>query len=168
MPPTTALDETEQNPLLGKTKENTLNVSLRDSKFDYEDFIKRMKHPSCQPFLEQIRRFIKDFESFPIAEQPKMFHRFHQRIWEKLMQTEGWHCSSVFDGVNAREGLEYLLMNQLAEKAFRQTTEERQNDRLIGINFRAFSWLEPRHLQSQPIIVPPIIGTTEISNRHFT
>jgi hypothetical protein len=158
MPSPTKCSNPEQNPLLDKSKSYNANIQLRDNGFDYEDFIKRMKHPSCQPFLEQIRRFIKDFENFPIIEQPKMFHRFHQRIWEKLMQTEAWQSSSAFDGINAREGLEYLLMNQLAEKAFRQTKEDRQNDDLISINFKAFSWLEARHLQSQPIIVPPIIG----------
>lgn len=158
MPSTNTSDNPEQNPLLGKTKSNIANVQLRDNGFDYEDFINRMKHPSCQPYLEQIRRFIRDFEKFSPGEQPKMFHRFHQRIWEKLMRTESWQSSSVFDGVNAREGLEYLLMNQLAEKAFRQTNEDRQSDELININFKAFSWLEARHLQSQNIIVPPIVG----------
>ena len=158
MPSTTKDGNPEQNPLLDKNKSYNANVQLRDSGFDYEDFIKRMKHPSCQPYLEQIRRFIKDFENFSLGEQAKMFHRFHQRSWEKLMQTEAWQSSSAFDGINAREGLEYLLMNQLAEKAFRQTKEDRQNDELISINFKAFSWLEARHLQSQQIIVPPIIG----------
>lgn len=102
--------------------------NLQENNFDYEDFIQRMKHPNCRPYLTKMKGFIKDFENFPADEQSRKFHEFHQRIWAKLMQLDSRQASSVFDKeVNARGGLEYLLMNQLAEKAFRQSTEHPDN-----------------------------------------
>jgi hypothetical protein len=77
------------------------------------------------------------------------------------MQTEAWQGASADEGVNAREGLEYLLMNQLYEKAYRNCKEDMQADREIYLNMRAFSWIDLKHLQSQfsdKIAVPCVYG----------
>lgn len=63
-----------KTPLLKSKQKSPENTNTRET-FDYEDFIQRMKHPSCRPYLIQIRRFISDFDSFPASEQSTVFHR---------------------------------------------------------------------------------------------
>jgi hypothetical protein len=133
--------------------------SFEEYHFDYEAFIARMREPSCRPIIVQVRRFLKEFESFSIGEQPHLFRRFHQRVWEKLMLTEAWRQSSASETVNAREGLEYLLMNQLYDKAYRHSQDDAEANEQLVIKLKSFSWLQPRHLQCHESKVPKITGT---------
>jgi hypothetical protein len=71
------VDESK-SPLLDPKQKSKLSAQ-RGSRngFDYEEFIEKMKHPSCRPFLIQIRRFLSEFDgSFSASEQSPMFHRY--------------------------------------------------------------------------------------------
>lgn len=142
MPIITAEKSDEQTQLLKQKAQDPLPAET--GPFDYEAFIVRMRDPSCRPVIVQVRKFLKDFATFGVGEQPQLLRRFHQRLWEKLMQTEAWRHCPAHEAVNAREGLEYLLMNQLYDTAY---VPDQDASPQFARKLQAFDWLQPRHLQ---------------------
>lgn len=133
---------------------HTEDIPRQTTEFDYEVFLRRMRHPSCRPLIVQVKGFITRFQQQASngASSAQLVHQFRDfidRLMEAVRENAVWRLTGDANPEEyevAREGLEYLLTNQLYSVAF-SPIEDRDRDELVGRKILSFGdWIRPSHL----------------------
>lgn len=121
--------------------------------FDYESFLRRMRHPSCRPLITQLKNFINHFKQCaPVVPTNQLVHQyrdFKDRIMYAIRENPVWRLRGEQHPEEyefAHEGIEYLLMNQLYTVAFAPTEDSDRDEHINRKMALHGSWLEATHL----------------------
>lgn len=135
---------------------------LITTSFDYELFLRRMRHPACKPLLRNIKRLINRFanmrntsQNFPITAILQVYRSSLDSIIRELVENPVWRLVGEAKPEEydlAREGVEYLVMNQIHPYVFAASIEDQEHDEQIYRKMMLHSrWLKPEHLDIQKI-----------------
>ncbi|PJF16527.1 Vps9p [Paramicrosporidium saccamoebae] len=121
--------------------------------FDYESFLRRMRHPSCRPLITQLKNFISYFQerssTVSVTQIVHQYRDFIDRLMLSVHDNAVWRLRGEAHPEEwelAREGIEYLLMNQLYSTAF-APKEDRDRDQIVARKMSLYGeWMQARHL----------------------
>lgn len=122
--------------------------------FNYEAFLRRMRHPSCRPLLTQVKQLITKFRThITTVSLTALIHIYRLALDElmvELRENPVWRLVGEANPQEyelAREGLEYLVMNQIHPYTFATLQEDRDKDEHIYRKMILHQdWLTPAHL----------------------
>lgn len=125
--------------------------------FNYEVFLRHMRHPSCRPLLHHVKSVINHFMNTPRpATEPALTALIHiyrgglDQIMELVRENPVWRLLGEGHPEQyemAREGLEYLIMNQVQGTVFAVIPEDQRHDKLLWRQMSIHApWLQPHHL----------------------
>lgn len=122
------------------------------AEFDYEAFLRRMRHPACRPIVTRTKEFIQRLRRQPPPSTSQLVHQYRDYMdasMEMIRENPVWRLmGDVRPGEYelAREGMEYLLTNQLHGVLF-APPEDRDRDAQIERKIILYAdWLQPCHL----------------------
>lgn len=144
-------------------------IQMDYDSYNFDAFISKMRHESCKPVLESIKRyamiykrwfynlncfrFIKVFlDKLPtsnVEEMVEAYKSFYSVIKVKCMQAEIWSSegTSPMERANALEGLESLIMNQLHDRMISFDASERDLDNFMEKKMALHGgWIQLEHL----------------------
>lgn len=125
-----------------------------ETEFDYDLFLRRMRHPACRPLVTAIRHFIASLKQHcnngvSVGQLVHQYRDFCDIIMERVRENAVWRLmgdAKPSEYELAREGIEYLLMNQLHPTVF-GLGEDKDRDDVIERKMLLFGdWLQPTHL----------------------
>lgn len=123
----------------------------RENTFDYGAFLRRMRHPDCRPLVGSLRDFINQFHSFASrgAAPDQLVHIYREyctRATHTILNHSVWQLATTEEREMVREGVEYLLTNQIYSTAFNPPSERECDDEVGRRLFIFDQWLLPSHL----------------------
>ncbi|KAH3674647.1 hypothetical protein WICMUC_003193 [Wickerhamomyces mucosus] len=89
-------------------------------KFDFDIFMKQLRHRKADPIVRYIRSFIHNFSQrhFTTLEQMKTVQDFKDFIFDKLLEYEPFSLMNDDDLGNAKLGIEKLVMTKIYELCY--------------------------------------------------
>jgi len=168
------LHSCSQNNERGANCEESEKSALdQNEEFDYDTFVRFLKRPECAGYVGSIRRFISQFRRRAalgtlVTDQVAFYQGFCERLFQSL--TELSDLSSFL----MREGIEYLLTNQIYQAALfpprEAGLEDLERSKMLSEKIRLYgSWLQPRHLDLDKGLLTEdgeLLETIEISLRN--
>lgn len=90
--------------------------------YDFQLFIKQLKDPRADPLVRYIKSFLKNFCTqrpiWTVTEQVKLVYDFKKFIYDKFKHFEPFKSLNESKFINAKEGLEKLIMGKLYSRCF--------------------------------------------------
>lgn len=128
--------------------QEALETATTQYQFDYDRFLTRMKHPACRLHVVRIRGFIHMFNTVPSSlEQPLRYREFMDTMGDELENHPVWLAVHERHRPDAREGLEYLVCNQIYARASNpQWADDGEMDVRLREKMVMYAWLRLEHL----------------------
>eukprot|EP00033_Pygsuia_biforma_P002626 GCRY01002906.1.p1 GENE.GCRY01002906.1~~GCRY01002906.1.p1 ORF type:complete len:851 (-),score=173.96 GCRY01002906.1:43-2595(-) len=133
-----------------------LNITAHYPKpLRFSEFLEQMKHPSAQPFVKAITKFVAEFLDKPPIEpetQSKIVRAFLNKTCDGILQLPVF--GNEDEGEHVAEGLEKYVMSKIYSRAFApNASEDFPHDEALAAKIDFVHWIEPHHLD-----IPPITG----------
>lgn len=92
----------------------------KPKKFDFEAFLKNLRHKKADPVLRYIRSFLKNFnqKQWTTEEQTKLMIDFKDFITARMKEYEPFSQMDKDDFENSKFGVEKLIMTKLYDQTF--------------------------------------------------
>ena len=132
--------------------------STKSLENSYADFIHRMRQPQARPLLASIRHFLSRFDAIPDPDKDAEYRLFMERLVDGVVEVVA--DADRFPRLLVAECVEYLVTNQLGERAMSSLTDETAESALM-LKMVAFNWLQPRHIgyTAEAAVAPDAITT---------
>lgn len=164
--PSSASEDVVIAPPEGRSSNSPVQASLTNPDmlpFNYEAFLRRMRHPSCRPLLTHIKQLIAKFRTHMASVSLTALIHVYRSALDDLMvelrENPVWRLVGEANPQEyelAREGLEYLVMNQIHPYTFATLQEDRDKDEHIYRKMILHQdWLTPTHLDIDPNRIEP-------------
>ncbi|CUS23807.1 LAQU0S12e00474g1_1 [Lachancea quebecensis] len=131
--------------------------------YDFQAFVKLMKDPRADPIVRYTRSFLNNFltkrEFWTSEEQRKLVNDFKIFVFDKLPFYEPFKSADAANLLNAKEGMEKLIMGKLYHKCFSPCLKSQSNlidkghktdlnqDAMLEEKREEFRFIDPEHLE---------------------
>lgn len=107
---------------INREDEQSHGRDLDEAFFDFQLFIKQLKHPQADPIIRYTRSFLHNFCTqrplWTASEQVKLIDDFKTFIYGKFKLYEPFKSLTLLQFKNAQEGMEKLVMGKLYFRCF--------------------------------------------------
>jgi hypothetical protein len=126
--PTVDANVLETSVISAEPERQGRSISNDEQLKGYAHFLDKLKHPSAASIVDRVKHFVARFPRELRREQAsERLHRFMSALEEELGKVEVFASSSEEELLDAKEGLEKLLLKPLHQHFFRLDP----NDRLL-------------------------------------
>ena len=119
------------------TSDNTKaeqSISTDDQLRGYAQFLDRLKHPSATQLVERVKAFVARLSrNLSRDESAEKLHRFVSILEIEMDKLEAFADISEEERLNAREGLEKLILKPLHQHFFRIDADDRVLDEALSV-----------------------------------
>lgn len=153
------------------------------SLYDFQVFISQLKEPRASPILGYTKSFLRNFTSknqcWTASEQKELINDFKLFIYKKFGQYEPFKSMDSRNIMNAREGVEKLIMGRLYNKCFSPCIEmniemidkEHRNDLfqddLLRKKTMQYKFIRPEHIELPSGIFAKFSSVVELSGNEL-
>ncbi|KAM3163120.1 Vacuolar protein sorting-associated protein 9 [Lachancea thermotolerans] len=151
--------------------------------YDFQAFVKLMKDPRADPIVRYTRSFLNNFltkrELWTSEEQRKLVNDFKIFVFDKLTLYEPFKSLDAANLLNAKEGMEKLIMGKLYHKCFSPCLKSQLNvldkghkldldhDAMLADKREEFRFIDPQHLEINDKISSKLETFTQLSAKEL-
>ncbi|CEP60007.1 guanine nucleotide exchange factor VPS9 LALA0_S01e00892g [Lachancea lanzarotensis] len=152
--------------------------------YDFQAFIAQLKDPQADPVLRYTRSFLHNFTTkkdlWTCEEQQKLIDDFKLFVYGKLALYEPFKSLDSGKLLNAKEGIEKLIMGKLYARCFSPCVENRFNektdkshredlerDEQLRLKRDEYSFIEPEMLEIPESLTQRLSKFTRLSGREL-
>lgn len=142
--------------------EHSSGVSHLRPRTPYNQFLSRLRHPSCGESISLMRRFVEGFpSSLERQEAAHLIHSFLVKTRERLLHTEAFAAAAHDPGdhLELTEGLERFLIQKLYHMLPLSSPEDEADDAFFERRIKCLQWVRLEHLD---VSEPPNMAALEL------